>query len=76
MSPRVFSSLVAALIRIGLLLALVIMLMAENAQAQPVVVQPVCSPAGVPLELSRNWTGRPDLLLPAAPEESTASNPL
>lgn len=36
MSPRVFHALVAALIRIGLLLALVIMLMAENAQAQPV----------------------------------------
>lgn len=36
MSPRVFHALVAALIRVGLLLALVIMLMAENAQAQPV----------------------------------------
>lgn len=35
MSPRVFRSLVAALIRIGLLLALVIMLMAEKSQAQP-----------------------------------------
>ena len=34
MSPRVFDSLVAALIRIGLLLALVIMLIAENAQAK------------------------------------------
>ena len=44
MSPRVFHSLVGALIRIGLLLALVIMLMAENAQAQlPLVAQPVCS---------------------------------
>jgi type III secretory pathway component EscT len=34
MTPRASHSLVAALIRIGLLLALVIMLMAENAQAQ------------------------------------------
>jgi hypothetical protein len=33
MTPRLFDSLVGALIRIGLLLALVIMLMAENAQA-------------------------------------------
>lgn len=37
MSPRVFHALVTALIRIGLLLALVIMLMAENAQAQPIL---------------------------------------
>jgi hypothetical protein len=43
MTPRVFHSLVAALIRIGLLLALVIMLMAENAQAQPFSAQPVIS---------------------------------
>jgi hypothetical protein len=35
MTQRVSESLVAVLIRIGLLLALVIMLMAENAQAQP-----------------------------------------
>lgn len=35
MTQRASESLVAALIRIGLLLALVIMLMAENAQAQP-----------------------------------------
>jgi hypothetical protein len=34
MSPRAFDSLMAALIRIGLLLALVIMLIAENAQAK------------------------------------------
>jgi hypothetical protein len=33
MTQRASESLVAALIRIGLLLALVIMLMAENAQA-------------------------------------------
>jgi hypothetical protein len=33
MSPRVIHSLSAALIRIGLLLALVVMLVAENAQA-------------------------------------------
>ncbi len=35
MTQRASESLVAALIRVGLLLALVIMLMAENAQAQP-----------------------------------------
>lgn len=35
MTQRASESLVAALIRIGLLLALAIMLMAENAQAQP-----------------------------------------
>jgi hypothetical protein len=35
MTQRASESLVAALIRIGLLLALVIMLMAENAQARP-----------------------------------------
>ncbi len=34
MTQRASESLVAALIRIGLLLALAIMLMAENAQAQ------------------------------------------
>jgi hypothetical protein len=34
MTQRASESLVAALIRVGLLLALVIMLMAENAQAQ------------------------------------------
>jgi hypothetical protein len=34
MSHRASQSLVAALIRVGLLLALAIMLMAENAQAQ------------------------------------------
>jgi hypothetical protein len=36
MTQRASESLVAALIRIGLLLALAIMLMAENAQAQTV----------------------------------------
>jgi hypothetical protein len=35
MTQRASESLIAVLIRIGLLLALVIMLMAENAQAQP-----------------------------------------
>jgi hypothetical protein len=44
MSPRASNTLVAALIRIGLLLALVIMLMAENAQAQHNVI--ACSPSG------------------------------
>jgi hypothetical protein len=39
MTQRVSESLVAVLIRIGLLLALVIMLMAENAQAQPLHVK-------------------------------------
>ena len=34
MTPRLFDSLVGALIRIGLLLALVIMLMAENARSR------------------------------------------
>ena len=49
MTPRIFHSLVAVLIRVGLLLALVIMLMAENAQAQPIVAQPACAPTGVHL---------------------------
>ena len=35
MTQRASESLVAALIRVGLLLALAIMLMAENAQGQP-----------------------------------------
>jgi hypothetical protein len=35
MTQRASESLVAALIRVGLLLALAIMLMAENAQAKP-----------------------------------------
>ena len=35
MTKRASESLVAVLIRVGLLLALAIMLMAENAQAQP-----------------------------------------
>ena len=35
MTQRASESLVAVLIRIGLLLALAILLMAENAQAQP-----------------------------------------
>jgi type III secretory pathway component EscT len=39
MTQRVSESLVAVLIRIGLLLALVILLMAENAQAQPLHVR-------------------------------------
>jgi hypothetical protein len=38
MTQRASESLVAALIRIGLLLALAIMLMAENAQAQSLLV--------------------------------------
>jgi hypothetical protein len=43
MTQRASESLVAALIRIGLLLALAILLMAENAQAQPLSL---LSPAG------------------------------
>jgi hypothetical protein len=39
MSPRGFDSLMATLIRIGLLLALLIMLMAENAHAQPSLIR-------------------------------------
>jgi hypothetical protein len=42
MTPSGFQSLMAALIRIGLLLALVILLMAENAHAQPVAAQLTC----------------------------------
>jgi hypothetical protein len=51
MTPRLFDSLVGALIRIGLLLALVIMLMAENAQAsrQP-SARPACASPRVALD--------------------------
>jgi type III secretory pathway component EscT len=50
MTQRASQSLVAALIRIGLLLALAIMLMAENAQAQAHVLSSVAghSRAGNP----------------------------
>ncbi len=51
MTQRASESLVAALIRIGLLLALAIMLMAENAQAQ--ALRALSSPAG------RSRTGNP-----------------
>lgn len=44
MTQRASESLIAALIRIGLLLALAIMLMAENAQAQ--ALHALTSPAG------------------------------
>jgi hypothetical protein len=40
MTQRASESLVAVLIRVGLLLALAIMLMAENAQAQPPQAHP------------------------------------
>lgn len=43
MTQRASESLVAVLIRIGLLLALAIMLMAENAQAQPLQASPNAS---------------------------------
>jgi hypothetical protein len=49
MTPSAFQSLMAALIRIGLLLALVIMLMAENAHAQPVAAQLTCGSARIAL---------------------------
>jgi hypothetical protein len=50
MTQRASESLVAALIRIGLLLALAIMLMAENAQAQslPASAEPQVSRASSP----------------------------
>lgn len=41
MSPRVLDALMAALIRLGLLVALVIMLVAEKAQAQPAQLAPL-----------------------------------
>ena len=48
MTQRASESLVAVLIRIGLLLALAIMLMAENAQAQAPQTNPLTpSPAGL-----------------------------
>jgi type III secretory pathway component EscT len=48
MTQRASESLVAVLIRIGLLLALAIMLMAENAQAQAPQANPhTLSPAGL-----------------------------
>ncbi len=48
MTQRASESLVAVLIRIGLLLALAIMLMAENAQAQAPKANPTTlSPAGL-----------------------------
>jgi|GEM_PF-4175678 len=55
MSPRVFHALVTALIRIGLLLALVIMLMAENAQAQPVLRPAAAFAAAVPWSTSAQY---------------------
>jgi hypothetical protein len=48
MTQRASESLVAVLIRIGLLLALVIMLMAENAQAQAPFSPPHHSRTGNP----------------------------
>jgi hypothetical protein len=55
MTQRASESLVAALIRIGLLLALAIMLMAENAQAQSLKAQPGFHAGNTrtPLTLSR-----------------------
>ncbi len=47
MTQRASESLVAALIRIGLLLALAIMLMAENAQAQSLPVSARAHPSQV-----------------------------
>lgn len=68
MSPRVFQTLVAALIRIGLLLALVIMLMAENAQAEPPARNRFSSPA--PGSSATDWnsgSGGKIQALPGAP---------
>lgn len=45
MTPNAFHSLVAALIRVGLLLALAILLMAENAQAHAASSQPAAQSA-------------------------------
>jgi hypothetical protein len=56
MTQRASESLVAVLIRIGLLLALVIMLMAENAQAQS--LSSLFSPPG------HSRTGNPTSLQP------------
>ena len=55
MTQRASESLVAALIRIGLLLALAIMLMAENAQAQshPVLARSQSARAGSPTGLQQ-----------------------
>ena len=55
MTPRIFHSLVAVVIRVGLLLALVIMLMAENAQARPTFTQPGCTPAGAQSQFVPHW---------------------
>jgi hypothetical protein len=67
MTQRASESLVAVLIRIGLLLALVIMLMAENAQAQ--VPHALFSPPG------HSRTGNPTSLPPRhRAAESTGSN--
>jgi hypothetical protein len=46
MSSRALHSLIGAVIRIGLLLALVVMFMAERSQAQPTDFQHSCSPTG------------------------------
>jgi hypothetical protein len=47
MTQRASESLVAALIRIGLLLALAVMLMAENAQAQSLAVSARSHSSGI-----------------------------
>jgi len=56
MTQRASESLVAALIRIGLLLALVIMLMAENAQAQPLQPMRHGSPTSPQLHMHAGGT--------------------
>jgi hypothetical protein len=49
MTQRASESLVAVLIRVGLLLALAILLMAENAQAQPFPNPALSAPAAIDL---------------------------
>jgi hypothetical protein len=72
MTQRVSESLVAVLIRIGLLLALVILLMAENAQAQPLHFKAlsICLLAGS----DDSRTGNPPSLHPRTPAGSTRAH--
>jgi hypothetical protein len=72
MTQRVSESLVAVLIRIGLLLALAIMLMAENAQAQPLHVKAFSLSLLAGSDDSR--TGNPTGLYLRTPAGSTRSN--
>ena len=64
MTQRASESLVAVLIRIGLLLALVIMLMAENAQAQAPFSSRRVIPGRATLQACSRETQRPEALAP------------